>query len=347
MTYKKEGIMKKTFIVLFAVVLAITSTSGLFAATTEKPVELTFSFHAPPQASMARAAMLPWAADLEKASNGRVKIKQYPGGSVLSAADAYDGVVDGIVDIAQVATEEYPGRFPLSEMHILPLMYPNCEMAGLVGHMLQNKYCANAEMKDVKILMALPLHAWNYLGNKPIEKLADFKGLKIRAPGKIDGMELTALGATPVNVLASEAFSSLDRGVIDGTVFTWAGALAFGFYNVAKYKTEVGLARNVHWLVMNKKVYAKLPADIKKLFDDFSTPEISRKYSAAHDKLEPGAKIALVKKSGSPITVLPPEEKAKIAQAVQVVRDEWAKAHGATGKAILDDAANLVKQYAK
>ncbi len=339
--------MKTLFVVVLAVVMI--STLLLSAGTTqtpEKPIELTFSFHAPSQSSLAKAMLLPWVADLEKASGGRVKINQYAGGALLGAADAYDGVVNGVCDIAQVATEEYPGRFPLSEMHILPFMYPSCEIAGIVGHKLQNKYCANSELKDVKILMALPIHSWHYLGNKPVQKLEDFKGLKIRGPGRIDGMTLTALGSTPVNVVPGETFSALDRGLIDGTVFTWSGALAFGLQSVAKYKTEIGLARNVHFLVMNKRSYAKLPADIKKIFDDFGTPDISRKYAAVHDKLEPGGKAA-VEKAGSPITVISAEEKAKIAAALQVVRDNWAKEKGATGKAIMDDVANLVKQYSK
>lgn len=322
--------------------------------TPEKPLELNFSYHAPPQASLTKAILEPWAKDLEAATNGRVKIVHHAGGSLLGAADAYDGVISGICDLAQISTEEYPGRFPRSGISSLPFLYPGTEVAGIVYHELMNKYALDNELKEVKLLITLPLHPAHYLGNKQIQKLADFQGVKMRAPGKVVTSTVKALGGTPVEVSTPDIFSALDTKLIDGTFFTFSGALAFGIKDVTKFRTECAIYLDTFQLVMNKDVYNKLPADLKKVFDDFSTPAVSRKYGAAHAALEQGGRGAILgsdKKAGNPpIYVLPKEERDKWAQATQSVKDEWVadmQKDGIPGKQMLDDAINLVNKYSQ
>jgi len=70
-----------------------TSATTTTTTTTEPEViDLTFSYHAPPNASMAVAIFEPWANDLEEACGGRVKITRYPGGTLLSTEDAWMGL---------------------------------------------------------------------------------------------------------------------------------------------------------------------------------------------------------------------------------------------------------------
>jgi TRAP-type C4-dicarboxylate transport system substrate-binding protein len=146
-------------------------------------------------------------------------------------------------------------------------------------------------------------------------------------------------------------FSALDRGVVDGTFFTWSAALAFGAKDVTKYRTEVGIYRDVFFVVMNREVFAKLPPDIQKIFNDFSTPQISRKLGADHDALEAGAKGAVAgsdKKTGNPpIYVLPAAERARWEKAAQSVRDAWVAEQGPIGREMMDAAVSLVKQYSQ
>ncbi len=349
--------MKKLTVFTLAIVLVLSVALAACAApapTAEKPLELNFSYHAPPQASLTKAILEPWAKDIEAATNGRVKIIHHAGGSLLGAADAYDGVVSKLADIAQVSPEEYPGRFPLSGISALPFVYPNTEVAGIVYHELLNKYALKSELKDVKLLITLPLHPAHYLGNKPVQKLDDFKGLKMRTSGKVVASTVKALGGTPVEVSTPDIFSALDRGLIDGTFFTFSGSLAFGIKDVTKHRTECSVYLDTFQLVMNKDVYNKLPADIKKIFDDFSTPEVSRKYGAAHGEMEKGGRGAIAgsdKKAGNPpIVVISAEERAKWEQATQSVKDEWVAEMAQKklpGKQMLDDALNLVKKYSK
>jgi TRAP-type C4-dicarboxylate transport system substrate-binding protein len=320
----------------------------------EYPIELSFSYHAPPVASLSKAVFVPWAEALEAASNGKLIVTDYPGGALLGAADAYDGVITGICDIAQVETEEYVGRFPRNGISMLPFIYPNTEIAAIVSHEIENKYCVDTELKDVKLLITAPLHQMHYLGNKPVEKLEDFKGMKMRSVGEVDAATIEAFGATPVPVAIGDLFTALDTGVVDGTFITWSAGLSFGLKDVTKYRTECGVFLTNFLVVMNKQVYESLPKELQELIDEFSTPEVSRKYAAEHMALEKGAKAGLEgsdKGAGNPpINILTTDELARWKEVAHPVWDEWIaemEGEGLPGQAIIDDVLSLEEKYSQ
>ena len=329
-----------------------TATSPASPTTSQKTVELTFSYHAPPQASLATAIFVPWAKEIEEASSGRIKITHYPGGTLVSSNDAYDAVATGLCDIAQVDTEQNPGRFPLIGINQLPFFYPDTEVAGRVSHELLNKYALDGELKEVKLLITAPIHNAHYFGNKPVEKLEDFKNLKIRASGKVESSTIDALGGVPVDIGTGDVFSALDRGTIDGCFFAYSGALSFGIKDATKYRTECNIFPRVFVVAMNKAKYDSLPADLKQIIDKYATPEVSQRFGKAHQDMQAGPRGAIVgsdKQAGNPpIYVLPADEVAKWKATVEPTWQEWAaevQTKGLNGSEILAEAKKLIEQY--
>jgi len=324
------------------------------APTAQAPIELKFSYHAPPTASLATAVFEPWAKELEEATGGRVKITRHPGGTLVSSKDAYDAVATGLCDIAQVDTEENPGRFPISGLNSLPFFYPSTSVAGPVTHELLNKYAVNSELKEVKLLLTAPLHPSQYFGNKKVNTIQDFSGLKMRASGKIESATVDALKGVPVDITTVDLNSSLDRGTVDGCFFTYSGALAFGIKDIVKYCTEADVQIRVHTIAMNKNSYEKLPADIKAIFDKYSLPETSLRFAKAHEAAQIGPKKAiagaLAGAGKDPIYALTAEERAKWKEAAEQTWRDWAadlNAKGLKGDEILAEAQQLMEQYSK
>jgi TRAP-type C4-dicarboxylate transport system substrate-binding protein len=99
---------------------------------------------------------------------------------------------------------------------------------------------------------------------------------------------------------------------------------------------------------MNKQVYEGLPDDIKQIFDEFSTPETSRKYAAAHEALEVNTKASIAgldaKMHKPDIYVLPQDEKDRWKLAVQSVKDEW-MAGISNGQLLYDDLQSIIDKY--
>ena len=324
------------------------------APTPEEVIELNFSYHAPAMAGLATSLMVPWADDLEAACGGRIDIIHHPSASLLGSSDAYDGVLAGICDLAQVSTEETPGRLPRSGIGMLPVLFPDTVNTAVSYHEFLNKYAVDTELKSVKLMITLPMPPCHYIGNREIKVLEDFKGVKISTAGGVGTQILEAVDGIPVEISTSDAFSSLDTGLIEGIFFSHEGAIAFGFPDVTKYVNECAIYQSVFELLMNQNTYNKLPDDLKKVFDDFSTVEASRKYATMFMATEPEARKLLEDKlarlGNDPIYVMPPEEKARWREALQPVWDTWAEdmeEDGLPGRQMMDDMLSIIEKNAE
>lgn len=115
-----------------------------------KTLDLTYSVFFPSTHGQCQAAM-DWAREIEKRSQGKVKITVFPGGTLTSAAQCYDGVVSGISDLGMSCFAYTRGRFPLMETLDLPLGYPDGRTASLVANDFVRKFRPK-ELDDVKLL---------------------------------------------------------------------------------------------------------------------------------------------------------------------------------------------------
>jgi TRAP-type transport system periplasmic protein len=108
--------------------------------------------------------------------------------------------------------------------------------------------------------------------NKAVNTMADWKGMKIRAPGNT-GKQMALLGASPVNIPMSDAFDSLTKGVIDGNASAMEAAKTWRLGEACKdlIQTAPCISPNPYNLIMNKDSYNKLPDNVKKIFADVST----------------------------------------------------------------------------
>lgn len=362
--------MKK--FVVFALILVLVSGLLLSACATQSPepgpstpapstpsepapsnevIELTMSYHAPPQASLVTAVLDPWAKEIEESTGGRVKIIQHGAGSLLGADDAWDGMLSGICDIAHITTASYPGQFPLADLSDMPRLYPNTEVAGASAYEWMVKNAADKEFAEAKLLAPLPMAGQQYIGNKEVKVLEDFKGMNLRGAGKNDTIVIELLDAKGVALPTGDVFSALDTGMIDGLFFAYSGVLAFGLKDVTKYRADCALYQPVHYLCMNRQVYEGLPADIKQIFDEASSPEVARKWAAAHAATEIGARKAIEgsdKAAGNPpIYVVPPEELARWDEIVKPMQQMWiddVTEKGLPGQELYDDLKEIIKK---
>jgi TRAP-type C4-dicarboxylate transport system substrate-binding protein len=354
--FRKKEVVVKKFLVIACCLIVVSVIAGCAqpAPTPEKPMELKLSTHHPPPSFLVKGVITPWKESIEKATNGRIKITVYAGETLVKMQDDYDSLVNGLSDLVDIAPGVTPGRFPLSEIDTLPMLFPTGAIAGRVHNELLLKYCVDKELSKVKYLFNVSLPPMQFLLGKPVQKLEDMKGLKMRIEGKVEGWTMEALGATGVLLSTGEMSTSLERGLIDGTALVWEGALAFGIPQITKYRLQCDIYTRCFPMLMNKNAWDKLPSDIKKIFEDNSGPEASAKYGAMADGAMDGAKQAIIgmdKKAGNPdIAALSVTERARWEKALLPVWDRWIterKSQGLPAREMLDDALKLIKQYSK
>jgi|YNPNPStandDraft_1061719.scaffolds.fasta_scaffold01418_9 TRAP-type C4-dicarboxylate transport system substrate-binding protein len=326
-------------LVVFGLVLLASSAWGQ-----AKPMELSYSifFPAPHKQTVLATE---WAKEIEKRTNGRVKINMFPGGTLTPADKCYDGVVQGISDIGMSVLAYTRGRFPLTEVIDLPLGYKS----GLAATKLVNEYYEKfkpKELDDVKI-MYLHAHGPGILHTKkPVTKLEELKGLKIRSTG-LSKKVVEALGGAPVAMAMGETYDALSRGVAEGSMAPIEALQGWKWGEVVKATTEnFGSAYSTAFFVaMNKAKWSALPPDIQKVFEEVNREWIEKTGKMWDEIDKSGREFTLG--LGNKIIQLSKEEDARWAEAVKPILDEYVndmKAKGLPGEEALKFCQERLKQ---
>jgi len=180
--------------------------------------------------------------------------------------------------------------------------------------------------------------------------MADFKGLKLRAPTRQTNKFLAALGATPVAMPVPAVGEAIAKGVIDGAVVPYEVVPSVKLQELVKFHSETDPAEPAFYtstfvFAMNKERYAALPADLKKVIDDNSGREFSGQIGKTFLAADAaGKKLA----AGNTTNVIPAAELANWKKAGQPLIDEWIadmNKKGASGQELLDGARALIRKY--
>ena len=145
--------------------------------------------------------------------------------------------------------------------------------------------------------------------NKPLKTPADFRGQKIRIQSsKVLDAQMRALGATPQVMAFSEVYQALQTGVVDGQENTWSNIYTQKFHEVQKYITVSDHGVIEYAVIVNKKFWDGLPADIRATLD--GAMKDATTYANDIAKKENDEALDKIKASGkSQIIALTPEEK--------------------------------------
>jgi TRAP-type C4-dicarboxylate transport system substrate-binding protein len=327
----------------------------LLAAVSAQAEELILKVHhfLPPTAPAQSRFIQPWCDRIQKASQGRLKCQIYPAMQMGGTpAQLFDQARDGVADVVWTVSGYTPGRFPKIEVFELPFMMTTGDATGRAMWEFVQTY-AQDEVKDVKILAVHPHGPGAFhVVKRPIRTLADFRGLKLRAPTRLTNKMLAVFGATPVGMPMTQVAESLSKGTIDGALMPYEVVPAIKVHELAKFHSETDPSQHAVYttvllLAMNKARYDGLAPDLRKVIDDNSGIGLSGDTGRILTEADaPGRQLA----SRNPINTIPAAELENWKRAAQPVIDGWVKdvtAKGADGKALLEQARALIAKYGK
>jgi TRAP-type mannitol/chloroaromatic compound transport system substrate-binding protein len=208
--------------------------------------------------------------NLIKMTNGRLQITLHPAGSLVQSKDIFDASRKGTIEGATAA--------PIYWMSIVPIaaVAANCPMTfrkaneGLYFHFKLGfeQMLKDAHAKHNLLYYTEKIYPTALIGRRPIHKVEDFKGYKVRSSGAIAEM-LKDLGAVPSMIPGEELYLALQTGVIDGAHWGAAGgALTMKLCEVGKYYVQPDLAMaGTDVIVINKDAFDALPKDLQKILD--------------------------------------------------------------------------------
>lgn len=315
---------------------------GCGRAGEDQPITLNYSIFFPPSHIQAQVAD-EWAREIEQRTDGRVRIRMFPGGTLTQAEQVYAGVVSGISDIGMSAFAYTRGRFPLLEGLDLPVGYPDGRTATRIATELARQY-APQEIADTQLLY-VHAHGPGILATKrPVRTKADMRGMRVRATG-LSAQIVEALGGVPVAMSQPETYEALQRGVVDATLCPIETLKGWNQGEVIQYITDTSVIgyTTAMFVVMNPRAWERLPEDIQAIFLEVSDEWVER-HGAAWDQVDAeGTEFVL--SLGREIIRLPEDEQALFREAVEGLLEayvERAEGRGLPGRAFLNDIQRLI-----
>ena len=118
-----------------------------------KPIDLFYSNVYPAPHKMCVSAV-EWGKEIEKRTNGRVKVTMFPGGTLTPGDKCYDGVVKGLSHVGMSVFSYTVGKFPLMEVIDLPLGYKSGAVATTVTNEFYAKFKPK-ELDEVKVMFLM------------------------------------------------------------------------------------------------------------------------------------------------------------------------------------------------
>lgn len=322
---------------LVSIVFAL-SVTGVVAKT----IDLKFSHSFSPKHTMQAKVFEPWGAKIKELTGGRVTVTMFPGGALGKPGDQHALASKGIADMVYLLQDYSPGRFPMTTVFELPFMTPSSKIA---SEAMWKTYEAFPEFRkeyaDYKVL-ALFCHPAGqfHTTKKAIRTIADFRGLKIRTASPSVTEALKNFGSIPVEMPITETYTSLERGVVDGTVVPFEGLGIFKLDDLVRYTTIVDFYTVTMAVLMHKGTWDKMPADIQKIIDDNSGLAMSSWCGTAYDAAEPPFKEQAVKK-GIEMIEMSAADKQTLRDQTMPLRASWVNAmkeRGLDGEPVLKGA---------
>jgi len=203
---------------------------------------------------------------LEKATNGRVEVQVFPRSQLGSPAAQIQGLQLGTIEGFMVPIDFFVGLDPRAGVFSIPFMFKNREQANkvLADKELYNNVLSMLDSKGVVGGMVAVAADGKYIAKNPLKHLSDFNGKKMRVNATDPERErMKRLGATAIPMGLPDMVTSLQSGVIDGTMSGMSIHANFHLETVSKVllKTEDTLL--ISYGGLSKKWLDSLPADLR------------------------------------------------------------------------------------
>ena len=253
----------RIFVSTFATVVSASVVIG--AAATVSPVQaetkVLFNRFVPPKHPFNVGMFVPWAKDVDKATNSRVKV-EFTTASLAPPPKQWNMVSKGIADAAMLANIFERNRLTLPPIAQSPFGASSAEKRSVALWRTYQKHLVKAnEYKGMQLLGLWTISGANfYHTKKAIKSVNDLKKQKMWAIAGIPNKMMTNLGAVVVSVPGVKMFNVVSKGVVDGTVTSPYTLLAFKLMPYVKHITRIpgGFNANTFSFLFSKRKWEGL-----------------------------------------------------------------------------------------
>lgn len=313
-----------------AACLTLVAASSAFAA---QPITIKVGDNWNNTHPMAAALDSVFKTQVEKGTNGTIKVEVYHSGTLGNEGDLWSGVRNGTIEVAIVGTPMNQ-EFPTMMISDWPFLYRDLAHAKKVWTSpIADEINAEFHKKFPSVYMMGwgPNSARTFTSNKKLTSVSDFKGQKFRMPGNPIHIGIAQnLGASAQVIPLGELFSALETGVVDGQDNGMVTVVSQALNEVQKYLYETNHIIATLEILVNAPFFDKLSAQQQKVIRDAAKATAAKAwddYIASVDKDR-----LYLKGKGMTVTPTSAADRQKIIDMIKPLTDKlyaeqaWAKA---------------------
>ncbi len=286
--------------------------------------------------------LLPWAARINEAGKGVLKLDVREGMSVVNLFNAYDRVESDVVQISWALFNYVNGKIKQAPVGALPFV----DNAADGSQALWRLYASGAIDSDFDQAVPLVLHVVTQSQlhmAKPLKDIFNWGGAKVVTPTKIMVDSAQLFNGSPLSLGSPQIYEAVQRGTAAGAVVGWTGFPTFKLAEVTFWHVDEPLGTSAGMVFMSRAKYNALSPEARKIIDDNSGEAASRQFGAYWEKNNDDALAATKAMPKQTIISLTPEQRVQWQKQIQPAIDNWTKATP-NGEAIVAQYKKLLAE---
>ena len=278
--------------------------------------------------------IIQFAADVEKASGGKLKITVHPGASLFKAPEIKRAVQGGQAQVGEILISGYSNEDPIFGIDSLPFLATSYAESARLWKVSRKAVDERFAKQGMVVLYAVPWPPQGIYSTKPLESVADMKGLKLRAYNPMISRIAELAGAQPVTIQAAELAQAMATGAVNANITSGSTGYDTKAWEVVKnfYDTQAWLPKNI--IFANKKAFDALDKATRDAVLKAAAAAETRGWKVSEEKT--AWYLGELKKNGMNVSPPSAQLKADFHKIGETIAQEWLKSAGPDGKAIID-----------
>jgi TRAP-type C4-dicarboxylate transport system substrate-binding protein len=275
-----------------------------------------------------------FAADVKKATDGKVDIVVHPEDSLVKQPEVKRAVQTGQIQIGELLMSLHSNEAALFGVDAVPFLASNNAEYAKLLKVVRPYLEERLKKQGLRLLFVVPFPPNSFYTGKEIHSTSDFKGVRFRAFNPVTGRLAELMGAVPVTVQQSEVPQAFSTGVIQAMITSSATGVDTQAWDFVKYFYDVKAMAPWDITIVNERVFGAL--DQKTRDAILAAARIAEERGWKLQADETGKLVATLKSKGMEVRQPSPALMAELNKIGEQLIAEWSKAAGEDGPKILD-----------
>jgi TRAP-type C4-dicarboxylate transport system substrate-binding protein len=275
-----------------------------------------------------------FAADVDKATGGKLKIQVHPNGSLFKANEIKRAVQGGQAQIGEILLSGYSNEDPIFGTDSVPFLATSYAQAAKLWTASKKTVSDRFAKQGMLVLYSVPWPPQGVYANKPLNSIADMKGLKMRTYNPATSRIAELAGAQPVTIQAAELAQAMATGAVNANITSGATGYDTKVWEQIKYfyDTQAWLPKNV--VFVSQKAFDALDKPTQDAVLKAAAEAEARGWKTSEEKT--AFYLGELKKNGMTVAPPSPALAADLKKIGDTMTGEWVKTAGPDGQAIVD-----------